>query len=191
MSFNFISEVAIYLGKKNNSNLASLYLLKFVLAEVHRVRKEAEQRQNVINHGEWNLFVQTPEFANSFKILDNIGSNVQKAFEFYYTQVMGLISQQFPQVAQGITSNLGSSPYAPIAPEIPIYELQNNWLSTLGNSPEEYFTKIEIMVVISLLQKKVLDLDFTAVEMMKKSATMEEIVTMFEEALKRSPMMSM
>jgi len=43
----------------------------------------------------------------------------------------------------------------------------------LGNSPEEYFTKIEIMVVIALLQKKLLDIDFSAVEMMKKSATME------------------
>jgi serine/threonine protein kinase len=41
MSFNFISEVAIYLGKKNNSNLASLYLLKYTLAEANRVKKEA------------------------------------------------------------------------------------------------------------------------------------------------------
>jgi hypothetical protein len=57
----------------------------------------------------------------------------------------------------------------------------------LGNSPEEYFTKVEIMVVISLLQRKVLDLDFTAIEMMKKSATMAEIVKMFEDALQSSP----
>jgi hypothetical protein len=35
------------------------------------------------------------------------------------------------------------------------------------------------MVVISLLQKKYMDLDFTAVEMMKKSATMQEMVDMF------------
>jgi hypothetical protein len=35
------------------------------------------------------------------------------------------------------------------------------------------------MVVIALLQKQILDLDFTAVEMMKKSATMGEMVTMF------------
>ena len=47
------------------------------------------------------------------------------------------------------------------------------------------------MVVIALLQKKLLDIDFSAVEMMKKSATMEEMVNMFESALQRSPMMSM
>lgn len=61
--------------------------------------------------------------------------NVQKAFEYYYTNVMGMLSQQYPQVAQGIASNLGGSPYAPIVPDIPIYELQNNWLKGLGNSP--------------------------------------------------------
>jgi hypothetical protein len=61
----------------------------------------------------------------------------------------------------------------------------------LGNSPEEYFTKIEVMVVIALLQKKLLDIDFSAVEMMKKSATMEEMVNLFESALQRSPMISM
>lgn len=64
---------------------------------------------------------------------------------------MGIVSQQYPQVAQGIASNLGSSPLAPISPEIPIYELKNNWLTNLGNTPEEYFTKVEIMVVMALL----------------------------------------
>lgn len=41
MSFNFISEVAIYLGKKNSSNLATLYLLKYCLSEVSQLRKQA------------------------------------------------------------------------------------------------------------------------------------------------------
>jgi len=50
MSYNFISEVAIYLGKKNNSNLATLYLLKYCLSEVNRIKGSAEQRNNVINH---------------------------------------------------------------------------------------------------------------------------------------------
>ena len=44
------------------------------------------------------------------------------------------------------------------------------------------------MVVISLLQKKALEVDFSAVEMMKKSATIEEMVGMFEMALQRSSM---
>lgn len=68
-------------------------------------------------------FTQTQEFGNSFKILDSILGNVQKAFEYYYTNVMGMLSQQYPQVAQGISSNLGGSPYAAIAPGIPLYEL--------------------------------------------------------------------
>ena len=106
------------------------------------VRKGAEQRQNLINHPEWNEFTQSAEFANSFKIIDNILANVQKSFEYYYTKVMAMVSQQYPQVAQGIASNLGTSPFAPISPDIPIYELQNNWLTSLGNSPEDYFTKV-------------------------------------------------
>lgn len=136
MSYNFIYDVALYLGKKKNSNLATLYLLKYCLAELNQVKKNAEQRQNVIGHPDWPSFVQTPEFAGSFKIIDNIIGQVQQGFEYYYTAVLGMLSQQYPQVAQGITSNLGTSPFAPINPEIPIYELQNNWLGQLGNSPE-------------------------------------------------------
>ena len=55
---------------------------------------------------------------------------------------MGMLSQQYPDVANGINSNLGNSPYAPIDPNIPIYELKNNWLPNLGNSPEDYLIKI-------------------------------------------------
>ena len=32
-----------------------------------------------------------------------------------------LVEKQHPQIAQGITSNLGSSPIAPINPDIPMY----------------------------------------------------------------------
>ena len=105
---------------------------------------------------------------------------------------MGMLSQQYPEVAQGINSNLGNSPFSPIDPQIPIYELKTNWLNQLNSCvPEDYLSKIEIMVVISLLQKQLLDLDFSAVEMMKKSATMAEMVSMFENALQSSSMMKM
>ena len=36
---------------------------------------------------------------------------------------MGMLSQQYPEVALGINSNLGNSPFSPIDPQIPIYEL--------------------------------------------------------------------
>lgn len=45
-----------------------------------RVRNDAQQRQNVINHPEWMEFSQTTEFNNSFQIIDNIMAKVQKAF---------------------------------------------------------------------------------------------------------------
>lgn len=103
-----------------------------------------------------------------------------------------MISQQYPDVAHGINSNLGNSPFSPIDPNIPIFELKNNWLGAMNsNTPEEYSLKIQIMVVISLLQKHILDLDFTAIEMMKKSSTIEEMVSMFENALQSSPLMKM
>ena len=53
MSFKFISDFAIYLGKKNSSNLASLYLLKYCLSELSRVKREVDERSNVIGHPEW------------------------------------------------------------------------------------------------------------------------------------------
>jgi hypothetical protein len=65
-------------------------------------------------------------------------------------------------VAKGVTSNLGNGPLAAINPEIPIYELKNNWLAKLGNSPEEYFTRVEILVVMELLQGKPIAIDFCA-----------------------------
>lgn len=46
-------------------------------------------------------------------------------------------------------------------------------------------------MVISLLEKRILDLDFSVVEMMKKSATIEEMVQMFEAALQNSPLLKL
>jgi len=39
-----------------------------------------------------------------------------KTFEGYYTNVIGMLAQQRPDVAQGITGNLGNGPTAPINP---------------------------------------------------------------------------
>lgn len=72
MSYHFIKDVAIYLGKKNNSNLATLYLLKYCLSELSQVKKLVQEGNNIINHPEWPQFVKTPEFAGSFKLIDNI-----------------------------------------------------------------------------------------------------------------------
>lgn len=119
-------------------------------------------------------------------------SNMKNTFEAYYGGVMQRIGQQHPEVIQGINSNLGSSLISPIDPNIPIYFLKDNWLSVLDASvPEQYLIKIEIIVVISLLQKQILDLDFSAIERMKKSMTMAEMANMFENALSNSPMLKM
>lgn len=69
--------------------------------------------------------------------------------------------------------------------------MKTNWLPNLGNSPEDYMVKMELLVVISLLQKHILDLDFTAIEMLKRTATMAEMVDLFETALQSSPLMKM
>jgi hypothetical protein len=59
MSFKFISDFAIYLGKKNQANLATLYLLKYCVAELNRIKREGEQKQNLINHPDWHNFSQS------------------------------------------------------------------------------------------------------------------------------------
>jgi len=60
MSFKFINDFALYLAGKNHTNLATLYLLKFCLSELVRIKKEAEQRNNLINHPDWSNFIKTP-----------------------------------------------------------------------------------------------------------------------------------
>lgn len=43
---------------------------------------------------------------------------------------------------------------------------------------------MEILVVMELLKGKAIPLDFCALELMKKSATVQQIVQIFEDALK-------
>lgn len=184
MSYNFVNEVGLYLAKKSNFNLASLYLFKFAYSELAAFRERAKRQENVINHPDWPNFINTQEFANSFGIIDRLLAQFSKVFESYFNSVIGPISQQRPDVAQGVTSNLGSGPLAPINPEIPIYELKNSWLARLGNTPEEYFVRMEILVVLEILKGQPPAIDFCALELMKKSATVQQIVQLFEEALK-------
>ncbi len=62
--------------------------------------------------------------------------------------------QQRPDIVNGIVSNLGNGPFAAINPAIPIYELTTNWLPKLSNSPEDYFSKLQISLVLVLLHNK-------------------------------------
>lgn len=65
-----------------------------------------------------------------------------KVFESYFNNSIIIPLANKPDIIKGIASNLGNGPLASINPEIPIYELKNNWIAKLGNTPEEYFTKI-------------------------------------------------
>lgn len=80
MSYSFLFDLGLYLAKKKNTNLASLYLFKYCFSEISALKNLLNNRVNVINHGDWGAFVQTPEFANSFKIIDNLIAKSQKAF---------------------------------------------------------------------------------------------------------------
>jgi hypothetical protein len=80
MSHNFIKDIALALARIQNNNLATLYLLKYCFAEINALKTLLSNRVNVINHGEWDNFVKTTDFANSFKIVDNLIATTQKAF---------------------------------------------------------------------------------------------------------------
>lgn len=43
-----------------------------------------------------------------------------------------------------------------------MYELKNSWLARLGNTPEEYFVKMEILVVLEILKGQPPAIDFCA-----------------------------
>lgn len=60
MSYNFINEVGLYLAKKSNYNLASLYLFKFAFAELSAFKGRARAKENVIGHSDWSTFTNTP-----------------------------------------------------------------------------------------------------------------------------------
>lgn len=82
-------------------------------------------------------------------------------FEDVYNIIMQTVASNMgPQVAQGICDNLGGGPYAKMNPAIAIYEMKNNWMPKLGNSPEDYLTKLELTITTALLDRVPLDLDF-------------------------------
>ena len=60
MSFHFIQEVGLFLARKQNNNLATLYLIKYCYSELAALKNLVVNRVNVINHGDWGAFVQTP-----------------------------------------------------------------------------------------------------------------------------------
>lgn len=59
MSYNFVNEVGLYLAKKSNFNLASLYLFKFAFSELAAFKARAKALENVINHPDWAAFTST------------------------------------------------------------------------------------------------------------------------------------
>jgi hypothetical protein len=96
MSYSFLYDIGIYLAKKKNTNLASLYLFKYCFSEISALKTLLANRVNVINHEDWGAYVQTTEFTNSFKIIENLIAKSQKAFESYYSSIIGPISQKYP-----------------------------------------------------------------------------------------------
>ena len=44
MSYNFIYELGMYLGKKHSTNLASLYLFKYSLSELNSLKIRAQSK---------------------------------------------------------------------------------------------------------------------------------------------------
>jgi hypothetical protein len=50
MSYNFIYELGMYLGKKHNMNLATLYLFKYVLSELNNLKLRVQNNENIISH---------------------------------------------------------------------------------------------------------------------------------------------
>ena len=85
------------------------------------LKVKLQNGQNIINHPDWVTFIQQPEFQQSFTIVDTLLQRFGNTFESYYTKVIGMLAQSHPDVAQGITSNLGNGPLAPINPQVPIY----------------------------------------------------------------------
>lgn len=62
MSYNFIYELGMYLAKKQNFNLSSLYLFKYAFSELSALKNKATNRQNMIDHPDWDNFSKTGEF---------------------------------------------------------------------------------------------------------------------------------
>lgn len=60
MSYHFLQELGMFLARKQNNNLATLYLFKYCYSELAALKNLVVNRVNVINHGDWGAFVQTP-----------------------------------------------------------------------------------------------------------------------------------
>jgi len=101
----------------------------------------------------------------------------KKAFEDSYNRILPTVAQKFgAEVAKGIERNLGTSPEAEMNPQIVAYELTNNVMPTLRNqnTPENYCSSLECMIVKSLTEKKFININFTYLETNKKSIQLKE-----------------
>jgi hypothetical protein len=50
MSYNFIKDVALSLGRMQSNNYSTLYLLKYCYSEMTALKKLIVNKVNVINH---------------------------------------------------------------------------------------------------------------------------------------------
>lgn len=56
MKYQFLFDLATFLAQYDRYNIASLYILKYNLAEVVGIKKDLQMRNNLINHPKWQIF---------------------------------------------------------------------------------------------------------------------------------------
>lgn len=100
----------------------------------------------------------------------------KKSFEDSYNTVLPMVANRYgPNVAKGIQKNLGQSPEDSINPGVISYEIVTNILPGLrvNNTPENYCLTLQAMVTKTLGQKKYVNIDFTFLEMNKKTISLK------------------
>jgi hypothetical protein len=136
---------------------------------------------------DWKEFVSSSDYNQVMGLCKKILEVNSSNFQALYGSLMKTISERYsPEVAKGIQKNLGNGPHDKMNPEIVIYELKSNIIPGLqqNNNPDNYCLSIECFLVIQILKGSVPKLDFTYLEMNRKSIDIKERCEIYENAVK-------
>lgn len=132
LKFSFLKDLGVIFAKYDQFNLASLYIFKYNLGELARLRHLYNNRENILGHPDWSKFCQSTDYNNLYELMEKVISQNENCFENSFNTTIPIIQQRYgPTVSEGICKNLGTGPMAQINPKMPEHEIKTNWLPRL------------------------------------------------------------
>ena len=81
MKYQFLFDLACLFAQFDRYNIASLYILKYNLAELVNIKKDLQMRNNFINHPKWQMFAEGGDYMGFVKMVDQMVQTNEGKFE--------------------------------------------------------------------------------------------------------------